>query len=190
MKKVMLAVVGLPGSGKSEVTKYLIEKTKAPKVHFGEVVTIDEMHRRGLERTQANERIIRESLREELGMAAMAIKSEAKIRAAFEQSSLVILESLYSWEEFLFVREKFGDPMIINVFASPKLRYQRLVEREHRGLASLEEAKERDFAQITFLNQGGPIAIADYTIINNGSLEDVYAQLDIILEELHVKRPA
>ena len=42
MNKIILAIVGLPGAGKTEVTEYLIKETNWPKIYFGDV-TFDEM---------------------------------------------------------------------------------------------------------------------------------------------------
>ena len=48
MNRVILAVVGLPGAGKTEAAKYVMEKTGWPKVYFGQI-TLDEVKSRGLE---------------------------------------------------------------------------------------------------------------------------------------------
>lgn len=185
MHKLLIAVVGLPGAGKTALTKYLMRKLKAPKVWFGQV-TNDEMTRRRIEHNQANERLVRESLREELGLAAYAIKSEAKIKKYLETYDKVIIESLYSWEEYLYLRKKF-DVILIHIYAPPKIRYARIVGRHIRGLEHEKEARERDFAQLTYLNQGGPIAIADYLVNNTGTIKDAFRQIDKIITEINHK---
>ena len=57
------------------------------------------------ELTEENERKAREDLRAQYGMAAMAILNLEKIKQAFAQSS-VILESFYSWEEYLLLKKE------------------------------------------------------------------------------------
>ena len=42
-------------------------------------------------------------------------------------------------------------------------------------------AELKDFAEIENLEKGGPIAIADYTIVNDGSIEEMYSDLDKFL---------
>jgi len=165
MNKIV-AVVGMPGSGKSEVVKVL-EEVHFLKVYFGEVV-FERMKKEGLEINEKNERATREKLRKEGGMGVMAEKSLPKIEEKLKKGDVVV-ESLYSWEEYLILKEKYGKKFkVIAVYASPKTRYKRLGKRNVRPLTQ-EEARSRDYTQIGNLNTGGPIAIADFTIINEGS---------------------
>ena len=46
---MIVAVIGLPGCGKSEVIKHLLEKGNFSRVYFGDVV-FDEMKKRNLEK--------------------------------------------------------------------------------------------------------------------------------------------
>ena len=55
----VLAVVGLAGTGKSEVVRLITEKQAFTVVYFGGVV-LEEVERRGLEVNQTNERTVRE----------------------------------------------------------------------------------------------------------------------------------
>lgn len=181
-KKIALAVVGLPGAGKTEAVNYIMEKTTWPKVYLGDV-TLDVLRERKLPFTQANERPVREEIRARHGMAAYAILSLPKIRQFYEKSS-VIIESMYSWEEYLTFRQEFGDNFkVLAIYASPKTRIQRLANRPERPLSE-QELVERDFAQIEKLHQAGPIARADWTIINEGTTEELRQTLDRVLAEL------
>ncbi len=72
--------------------------------------------------------------------------------------------------------------MILAVYTSPKTRYRRLSIRKSNKITdpllrnrpfSVKEAKKRDYAEIENLNKAGPIAIAQYTIINESSIEDL-----------------
>lgn len=186
MSKLILAVVGLPGSGKTEVINYLMQKLSCPKVYFGDIV-MDELKNQGLEVNEVNERKIRESLRETYGMAAMAIKSLPKIKDALVTNNHLLVESLYSWEEYLILQEEFGDDFkTLAVYASPATRYARLHQRPVRPLTEAE-ARSRDYSQITNLRQAGPISIADYTVINEGTMEELYVQVDKLATKLNLK---
>ena len=57
-----------------------------------------------------------------------------------------------------------------------KSRYGRLENRPVRPL-SAGEATGRDIAEIENLEKGGPIAIADHYIVNNGTKEDLERQV-------------
>ena len=166
----LVAVVGMPGCGKSEVVKVL-EEAGYLRVYFGDVV-FDVMKEEGLEINEKNEQMTREKLREEHGMGVVAEKSIPKIEEKLKKGSVVV-ESMYSWEEYLTLKEKYGSRFfIIAVYASPKTRYERLGKRDYRGLTP-EDAQSRDYTQIANIHTGGPIAIADFTIINEGTLEEL-----------------
>lgn len=181
-KRKIIAILGLPGSGKSEAIEYLIKKYSWPKVYFG-VVTFDEMKKRELEINEKNEREVRESLRAQFGQLIYAHRVIEKIENLGGDNNILV-ESLYSWPEYLEFKKKFNDDFItIAVYASPKIRYERLNKRPVRPLTP-EECQSRDYAQIENLTQAGPIAMADYTVINETTMEYLYAQIDKIINIL------
>jgi len=177
MNKV-IAVIGMCGSGKSEAVKYF-ESNGYQKVYFGEVV-INELKVRGLEINEKNERFVREDLRKEFGMGVTALKSIDKIKNLL-QTSNVVVESLYSWEEFKILNKEFGDTFkLLNIFTTKSIRYSRLKERPFRPLTN-EEARSRDYSEIEKLDKGGPIAFADYTVFNDSTLDDLNINLKSFL---------
>ena len=180
--KIILAVVGLAGSGKTEAIEYLIEKLKWPRIYFGDV-TFEEMKKEGLEINEANERKTREAIREKLGIGAYAILNLPKIKESYEENS-VLIESLYSWEEYIELKKEFGDKFkVLAIYTSPETRISRMMDRPIRPLTK-EELISRDYAQIENLHQAGPIARADWTIINEGSKGELYKWLDGIIEKI------
>lgn len=163
----VVSVVGMAGSGKSEVA-HIFESRGFARIRFGDI-TDAEIKKRGLELNEQNERVIREYLREQHGMAAYARLNLLKIDAALKNSDVVI-DGLYSWEEYILLKDYYGEDLIlVAVWSSPDTRYNRLGHRRCRPL-SLGEAIERDRSEIERVNKGGPIAMADYTIINETSL--------------------
>lgn len=164
----VVSIVGMAGSGKSEVAR-VFENSGFVKIRFGDI-TDDEVRRRGLDLNEKNERLVREGLREEYGMAAYAKLSQPKIDAALKSSN-VVLDGLYSWEEYNLLKNHYGKSLaVVAVWAAPKKRYERLGKRPVRPLTR-EEAAARDVAEIEKSNKGGPIAMADFTILNDSSLE-------------------
>lgn len=177
MNKV-IAVIGMCGSGKSEAVKYF-EANGYRKVYFGEVV-INELKASGLEINEKNERFIREDLRKKYGMGVAAIKSIDKITGLLKDSNVVV-ESLYSWEEYKILNKEFGDAFkLLNIFTTKSLRYARLENRPFRPLTN-EEACSRDYSEIEKLDKGGPIAFADFTIHNDSTLDDLNINLEKFL---------
>jgi dephospho-CoA kinase len=170
----IIAVIGMCGSGKSEAVKFFVE-SGYKRVYFGEVV-MNEMKRLGLEVNEQNERATRENLRKEFGMGAMAVKSLPIIKE-FMKNSNVVIESLYSWEEFKILKNEFGEAFkLLNIYTTKDLRYERLLKRPFRPLTN-EESKSRDISEIEKLDKGGPIAYADYLIMNDGSLDEMNEEL-------------
>ena len=72
--------------------------------------------------------------------------------------------------------------MVVAIFTTRPLRYARLSQRPDRPL-SAEEAEQRDFAEIENVEKAGPIAIADYTIVNDGTEEDLLLAVDKLLSD-------
>jgi len=182
MTRIILAIVGLPGAGKTEVVEYIMKKTGWPKVYLGDV-TFDEMKKNNLEVNEANERKTRERIRAELGMGAYAILNLPKIKELSKKSN-VLVESHYSWEEYLEFKKEFGEAFkVLAIYSSPNKRIERLENRPKRPLKK-EDVISRDYSQIENLHQAGPIAMADFTIINEGEKADLYDQIDRILSKL------
>jgi dephospho-CoA kinase len=178
----IIAILGLPGSGKSEMINYLIEKYGWPKIYFGEP-TFDELRRLKLPFTEKNERMAREGLRKKFGSRYYGEQVIRKIKK-IKGSRNIILESFYTWDEYLLFTEKFKTNFItLAVHASPKIRYERLRDRKERPLTK-KDAQGRDYAQIENLKQGGPIAVADYMIVNESTKEELRKNVDNIVKKL------
>jgi dephospho-CoA kinase len=182
--KKVIAVVGMAGAGKTEAIDFLQENYYLPKVYFGEI-TFEELEKRGLSLNYENERKVREDLRKKYGMGAYAELSLPKVENYLEDTRVVLIESLYSWDEYKIIKKKYGDNFIlIAINASPETRFKRLQERDHRPVKDKEEFIKRDWTEIEGTQKGGPIAIADYTIINEASKQDLVNSLtEIAIKE-------
>lgn len=184
-------MVGMPGAGKSEVADEFI-KHGYQYIRFGQI-TLDEVKKRGLAPTEENERPIREELRKQYGPGAFATLNIPKFDEALKIGN-VVGDGLYSWSEYKILKDKYKENLIvIAVYAPPKLRHERLANRAGRHgddpklkyrSSTLESAKARDFAEIENIEKGGPIAMADYTIINIGTLDKLRAQAEKIIVSL------
>ena len=180
----LLLIVGMPGAGKSVVVEHLHSKGWTV-VHFGGI-TMRELEKRGLAVNESNERAVREELRRTYGMAAFAKLSIDDVRNGLAKGPTVI-DGLYSWSEYKFIRNELSKKLcVIAVFTSKHIRYERLLHREVRPL-SYDEAEARDFAEIENLEKGGPIAMADFTLPNDGSLKTLYSNIDKLLNSLSQK---
>ena len=180
MNKI-IAIVGMCGAGKSEVTNYFEEKGFA-RIYFG-AVTFEEMAKRGLENNQDNERQRREEFRASGDMAIYAKLNEKKIAEAYSKGNVVI-ESLYSWSEYKYIKDIYGDNFkIISVVVDKDIRKERIGNRPTRALTSAEVDK-RDLTEIENIEKAGPIAIADYYILNNSDMSHLLNECERILGRL------
>ena len=183
----VLAFVGLAGSGKSTAVDFFTKKGY-PKVYFGGVV-LDAMKKAGVEITAENEKTFREELRAKYGKDVIANRIVEQIEElAGAGQHRIIADGVYSWTEYKVLKKAFpGELILIAVVAPRHLRYHRLSQRPVRPLTGTE-AYARDQAEIENLEKGGPIAIADHFIGNNGSVEEFDEKLGVLAKELEFEQ--
>lgn len=180
----IVALVGLTGSGKSTAVDYLTSKGY-PKVYFGGVI-YQAMEEAGIERTAESETIFREEIRQREGKDFVVKRIVTQINDLIEAGQRrIIADGLYTWTEYKILKRAFpGELTVVAVVAPKHLRHRRLTQRTERPY-TLEEANQRDWAEIENLEKGGPIAIADHYIMNDGNLDRFHEQIDTELE--HIK---
>ena len=112
-------------------------------------------------------------------MGAFATLNIPKFDKLLEEGN-VVADGLYSWSEYKILKDYYKEKLtILAVLTPPKLRYARLSQRTETDEkmrsrpATKEQAKNRDFAEIENIEKGGPIAMADYYIVNNGTKEEL-----------------
>ena len=177
----IIAIVGMCGSGKSVASDYL-EGIGYKKVYFGGV-TMEKLKENNMEVTPENEKYMREKLRSELGMAAYAKILLPRI-IEYSKEFDVVLDGLYSWDEYVVLREKLGSKLtMLAIVTNRELRYERLSCRDIRPFTK-EEALKIDISEIENLAKGGPIAMADYFILNNYDKETYIENLKEILNQI------
>lgn len=181
MNKIV-AIVGMCGSGKSVATDILEQEFNYKKVYFGGV-TFEKLKEANLEVNPENEKMMREKLRKDLGMGAFAKILLPKINELVIDNDVVI-DGLYSWDEYKILYEEFKDKLTtIAIVSDKKIRYNRVANREIRPFTK-EQAIARDIAEIENSAKGGPICYADYYLFNNGSLEEYHDRLLEILNDI------
>lgn len=182
---LLLIFVGMPGAGKSSCIDHIIQgRPELPVLYFGGI-TIDEVKRRGLEVTEANERIVREDIRAKEGKDAYARRISAKTDQLIQMGhTRIVIDGLYSWSEYKLFKEKYGESAVIVAIAAPRhIRHERLVRRPVRPLTDAE-VTSREYAEIENMEKGGPIANADYTLVNAQDAGHLYNHLDDLLTRI------
>ncbi len=181
----ILAIVGMSGSGKSVIVDYLTEKG-VPKVYFGGMI-YKEMEKRGIPRTEdgESEKKFREQIREEEGkdwVVRQVITETRDLISAGQKR--IVLDGVYSWTEYCTLKHEFPKALtFIAIVVDKHLRYERVANRPGRSFDAAA-IRERDRSEIENLEKGGPIAMADYYIINNGTIKESTDQLEEILKKI------
>lgn len=181
----ILAIVGMSGSGKSVVVDHLTAKGY-PKIYFGGMI-YKEMEKRGIERTEdgESEKKFREEIRATEGadwVVRQVIEEVRDLVAAGQKR--IILDGVYSWTEYKILKHEFpGRVKFLAVVVDKDLRYRRVAERPGRAF-DFNAIRERDRSEIENLEKGGPIAAADYYVLNNGTEEELCKGVDKVLKEI------
>jgi adenylate kinase len=174
-QKTIIAIVGLPGAGKTEAANYFKNKG-LPVISFGKIIN-QYIDKKGLPHNNEIHRKLRKEFRQKYGMAAMAILNEKQIREKIKKNLILIIEGMRSWEEYLYLKDKFPKVriVILALFVDKDLRYKRLSQRKER---SSLYGEERDISELIDSNMGPTIAFADYLIKNNFSKEEFFDKLE------------
>ena len=181
----IIAVVGMSGSGKSVVVDYLTEKG-FPKVYFGGMI-YKEMKRRGIEITAdgESEKQFREMIRETEGkdwVVKQVIEETINLINAGQKR--IVLDGLYSWTEYKILKKEFPGQLTVLAVVVPKaLRHFRVGKRPERPF-NTKEIQERDRSEVENLEKGGPIAMADYYVLNDDSVAKLHNDVDAILDRI------
>lgn len=179
----IIAFVGLAGAGKSSAVEYVAEKGY-PKIYFGGII-YRAMDDAGIEITPESQQVFREEIRKNEGKDFVVKRVIQQAHDLIESGQKrILLDGLYTWTEYRILKHEFpGELSVIAIVAPRRLRHRRLASRPERPFTA-QEATERDWTEIENLEKGGPIAIADHYVINDGDLDKLHQDIDSTLEEL------
>jgi len=180
----IVAFVGLTGSGKTAAVDHLTSKGY-PKVYFGGIF-YEAMKEAGLTPGDWEvENPFRKEIREREGKDFVVKRANQQIHNLIAAGQhRIVVDGLYSWTEYKIMKHEFpGELIVVAVIAPKHVRHHRLATRPDRPL-NTEEVNERDWHEIEDVEKGGPIAIADYYLMNDGDLETLYKQVDDQLRQI------
>lgn len=179
----IIAFVGLPGTGKSAATVYLTERG-IPKVSFGDIIR-QKIESAGLDASPENERIIREKLRLDPAGDQVLNQVISEVHNLIDAGQhRVVIDGLGVWDSYKHLKHEFpGSLLIVALTAQRHIRIRRLAHRSENPLTE-PQVNTRDYDEIETLNKGGVLAMADYFLFDNGSLEMLHTQIDELLRTL------
>jgi dephospho-CoA kinase len=175
----VIAIVGMPGAGKSIVSNVASERG-IPVLVCGDVVR-EETEKRGLPPTPENMGSVMLDVRREHGPAIVTERLIPKIQES--TSPVVIVEGVRSMPEVNALK-KDHSVTIVAVHASPRTRYERLNARARSDdPKSWTEFEERDSRELS-VGIGNVIAMAQEMLINEASVEDLAAASELLLAKV------
>ncbi|MDA1316431.1 MAG: nucleoside monophosphate kinase [bacterium] len=179
---IILCIVGMPGSGKSEAADYF-RKKGIPAVSFSDIVN-STIEKSGKPHTLKNHHEVRQGLRSKHGFEAMAKLSKVKIEKALETKSLIVIQGMRSWEEYEYIMKEFPKTrvFILCLYADKAKRYKRIKKRGERSSLS---GPERDLDELINTHMGPTIAYADFVVKNNYSRDDLQHKLEEVYREVY-----
>lgn len=181
---MIIGVTGTNGAGKGAVVEYLV--TKGSKHYSVRAELIKEIESRGLPVDRSSMRDVGNELRAKNGAGYFIELFTAA--AATEGVQDVVIESLRSVGEVEALQKKKG--VLFAVDAERELRYKRTVlrgsETDKVDFDTWVGQEEREWHNTAAHDMNVPavMALADYTLKNNGTLVALHAQVDAALSTL------
>ena len=179
----VIGVIGLNGSGKDEVLKYLHAKHAVPFLSTGDMVR-EIATKEGKEPTRENLQEISERYFHKFGKGYFVMLAAWKIR----QNNWEIggITGIRSFDDVKFLRSIFAkDFILISVYISnPEVRYNRMLKRgEGRDPHTYAQFLKQDAAEEEIFHIRAAAQFANYSINNDGTLDDMHREIDRLVSE-------
>ena len=173
----IIGLTGTNGAGKGEVAAYLIRKGYA-YFSLSDLVR-EELRKKEKEVTRNNLIKMGTELREKFSPDILAKRVMKKVK------DRAIIDSIRNPHEVDYLRKQ-KDFIQLAIDAHVELRYKRVRKRgRNESAATLEEFIKKEEEEMTDYEKGQQLLncmkLADYTIINDGSLEDLHKKLEELL---------
>jgi dephospho-CoA kinase len=178
--KVVVGIAGMPGAGKG-VFRRTILRMGYPVVTMGDEVRA-EVKRRNLQPTPHNLGKTMLNLRELEGQAAIAKRCIPKLENHTQR--VVFIDGIRSLVEVDEFQKQFPRFILVAIHASPKTRYRRLFRRRRSDdPPDWKTFMERDLRELG-IGMGSVISIADYMIVNEGSIGHLKQKIMRLIREV------
>ena len=182
---IIIGITGTNGSGKGTIVEYLISEYGFKHLSVGEYLS-NQLKNKNLEVNRPNLIAVGNDIRKRFGpdYIAKTLYQKAKV-----SSKNCVIESLRNTSEVRVLQSK-GNFYLIAVDAKPKLRYQRIQKRAEAkdkvsfGEFTKSEEKEMKSGNPYEQNLRECIKLADFKIKNNGTLKELFTQIDNVLNQV------
>ena len=180
-EKNILGFVGLLASGKGTAAKYLEEKYYADTFRFSTMLR-DLCNRIYIEQSRDNLIKMSEIIRGTFGEDTMAKVMAEDAKNA--KSNITIVEGIRRMADIEHL-SKLPNFILIEIFANPKTRYERLIKRGENSDDNNKTYEEflKHHKRQTEMSIPEVAKNATEKIDNNGSIEDLHQQLDNLVKK-------
>ncbi|MAZ30243.1 hypothetical protein CL655_03080 [bacterium] len=178
---MIIGITGTDGAGKGTVVDYL--KTKGFVHYSARSLIVAEIERQGLSVDRNQMRLTANELRTRNG-------NEFIVKQAYERIEIdgvtnAIIESLRALAEAEYLKQQGG--ILLAVDADPEIRYQRVQARRsasdqvsYEQFLAHEELEKND-PDPHGMQKAKVMEMADYTIMNDGTVEELEAEVEKFL---------
>ncbi len=173
----MIILTGMPGAGKEEFVSVAVKLGYAV-VRMGDIVR-EYTQKEGLEVNSKNVSMVAQRERDLHGEDIWARRTVERVRKLGDK---VVIDGTRSLAEVEVFKRELNDVFIVAILASPKTRYERIKRRGRKDdIMSYEEFVERDMRELRW-GVGNVIALADYYLVNESSLEEFHKNVENFLK--------
>lgn len=178
-KKIILGLAGEICAGKGATVKYIAEKYGAESFRFSTMLR-DLLNRLYIPVSRENMQLISTAMRQAFGENIMAKAIAEDVKNG--KNNIIVIDGVRRLADIEYLK-KINCFKLVRIIADPEIRYKRLISRkENQGDETktyeefLADHKKEADAQVPIV-----MAEADLEIDNNGSLENLYKQIDQII---------
>lgn len=185
MKEIILASVGEIASGKGVFVDYLKQKFSANSYKFSTPLR-DVLDRLFLGQSRENMQNLSFILRNQFGQDVLAKVIADDVKN--DEGGVVLVDGVRRVADIKYLKE-LENFYLVHITADPQIRYERVVSRaENPGdkRKTFEEFLEDEKVE-TELTIKEVIKQADFTVENNGTLEEFYERIDELLEKFKMQ---
>jgi dephospho-CoA kinase len=189
---MLIGIVGLNGSGKDTVAKYLVESYGFEWVSLSNMVRLEVIAQGKNVSNRDDLNFVAEDTRKKFG-PDIWIKKSLK---GYSKEKKLVLSSFRHPSENRIVKENNGVMIFVDV--PIELRFKRTQERvlkdpKDHGSISFEDFKKKEERELVNIDKdkmqmGECIKLFDYKVDNSTTLDNLYSQIDKIMQKLGSKK--
>jgi len=191
-----VGLIGMRNAGKDVCARYLEKELGYLVIDLGMIVA-EEIKKRKVPLTNDTLHAMSIELRRKEGLAVVAKRAveewipwmqmnvERTLDSSVDFSSFkYVFNGIRNIEEVDFLRERYGkDLCVVGIYASPWTRFLRGQKRQRTNIdvTDYEEFLKIDREQLKIFGIGNAMMVADFMLLNEGTLEELYRNLRKII---------